>query len=72
MRTDLLTDMTAAMKRCEALGKPLTELRLHPDDHTELRQVAKTYVPGADGPLTQFNGIKVIVDESAPRLPRRA
>lgn len=71
MRT-LVNDMLAAMKRAEALGKPVVEQRLHPDDYAALREQARIYVVAEDGPLTHFNGVKIIVDESAPRLPRRA
>ncbi len=71
---NILADMLIALGKLKDLGHPLTELRLHPDDYAELRAEAikrsfqQTTPPGAEHAF----GVRVIVDDKAPLLPRRA
>jgi hypothetical protein len=67
-----LTKMLAAIKQCEAIGKPQTEYRLHPDDYEAL--VAQTsavrWQPVGAGPNDYVFGLRIVQDPDAPRLPR--
>lgn len=46
--------------------KPVTEIKMHPDDYAELLLL----VPTTLGTPTGFFGIRIIADVDAPRLPR--
>lgn len=63
---EILAKMAAARKRIAAMPSPGTEIRMHPDDYNDLRQFRHE---APDAPM--FWGARVVIDESAPRLPKR-
>lgn len=66
-----LTKMLAALKAAEAVGKPQTEYRLHPDDYEALKAQTKDQRPyPAGGAQNSLFGLRIVLDADAPRLPR--
>ena len=68
--TDLLARMAEAQEMINAMPPVQSEMRLHPDDIAALRRQCGETI--AAGPFNSFAGVKIIPDESAERLPRKA
>jgi hypothetical protein len=66
----LLQKMEDAMRPLGA--PPLTEIGIHPDDLRELRQQAGPHVEKLDIGKARFDGVLLIEDPKAERLPRKA
>lgn len=74
MTDDLITRMRQAMEAAKQLGPaPLRKIKIHPDDFDELkRECLKLPKYPQDGELANtFLGVDLVLDEEAPRLPRR-
>lgn len=70
---NLLEKMIAAKAELEGLGKPLSELRIHPDDHKDLvRQCEPLLRYPSQGAVDSFNGLKIVIDSDAPRFPKKS
>lgn len=72
----MLNDMIAALERWKAehTALPPKEYRLHPDDYAELRRSCLTRLtsyPNEDALPPSFSGVPLVIDETAPRLPRK-
>ncbi len=65
----LITRMLQATEDAKKIPPPLREYRMHPEDFKELRAqcVQHVFEPGS---MDRFNGLQIVLDEDAPRLPR--
>jgi hypothetical protein len=72
--SNIINDMAAAMEQAKLLigAAPLQkEIKLHPDDYKALLDQCKPHLLyPAPGAADSFSGLRVVVDEHAPRLPR--
>lgn len=73
MSQDIVTAMLLAVKAAEALGSPMREKRMHPEDIAALRGALLPYPLPANNSFAgaRFAGVDLIPDERAPRLPRK-
>lgn len=74
---EILTRMQAATRFIEGhrakFGWAMRELRIHPDDYLELRNEAEPFMAHeSSGTFDSFCGIRLVQDEGANRLPRKA
>ncbi|MBQ0917461.1 hypothetical protein KBW71_03330 [Hydrogenophaga aromaticivorans] len=65
---EILADMAEAKRLIDAMPKFEATKRMHPDDINELRERFKQ--EKSTSPFNNIFGIKIIPDETAPRLPR--
>ena len=68
-----INDMWNAVQRLKDMSPvPPKEFKLHPDDYAELKRQAEPYLlhpmPGVPD---RFAGLKIVVDATAERLPRK-
>jgi hypothetical protein len=72
--TSAITRAAAAAERADAaVGAQhgfIPTIRIHPEDVTELRGAWRYCWPGNDRP-DRWDGVKLIEDDQAPRLPRK-
>lgn len=73
---EILLRMQAATKVIEdhlaKFGKPLRELRIHPDDYQELKREAQSFLTSrTSGKTDGLYGVRLLQDENAERLPRK-
>lgn len=69
----IIDEIIAAKEAIDKLGKAATEYRIHPDDYDDLREACRDFLNyPARGAANNFNGLKIILDHNAPRLPRIA
>jgi len=67
----VIDSMLMALETVRQVAAPLTEIRIHPDDYRELKaSCAGPYLSSFESG-TKFDGIRLIVDASADRLPRK-
>lgn len=71
MTDDLLTHMIKTAAELKALPPPPREIRLHPDDVAELRRRCVDHQV-IEWQAMSWEGLPVIEDPSAARLPRTA
>lgn len=64
----LIDEMRKAIQAVKDIGTPQTEYRIHPDDYAEMRSQVNVI---SSAELTRLDGMKLILDQDAPRLPRR-
>lgn len=74
---EILLSMKAATRAINEhlarFGRPMRELRIHPDDYEELRREALPFLAhSASGAADSFSGVRLLQDETAERLPRKA
>lgn len=73
---DRMRKLAAAMDDAERRLAPYRAprvIKLHPDDYKALReQVEPMLTQPAPGAADSFGGVPVVIDEAAPRLPRKA
>lgn len=64
---DLIVNAISQLK-----GTSAAEFRMHPDDWDELRKSSEVKWAMSTDLRTQcFNGLRIVLDETAPRLPRK-
>lgn len=68
-----INDLLNAMGQLRRRGEyPLSQFKIHPDDYMELKRQASPSLPHPmPGVPDSFYGMKIVVDASAERLPRR-
>lgn len=66
---DDLVDAIAFLKHMNA---PPKEIKLHPDDYEELKQLVDVHLSyPARGMPNSFDGVNIVIDSTAKRLPRK-
>jgi len=68
---EIINAMLKALETVRCVNAPLTEIRMHPDDYRELKaSCSAPYLASFEGG-TKFDGIRLIQDDKADRLPRK-
>lgn len=67
------SDMVSAIEQFKGEHRvPPRELKLHPDDYHELKRQIDPYLKyPVPANITTFSGMKIIIDATAERLPRK-
>ena len=68
---NVINSMLVALEKVRQVAAPLTEIRIHPDDYKELKASCGFSNLAAFEGGTKFNGIRLIEDSKADRLPRK-
>lgn len=68
---EIINAMLEALETARCVNAPLTEIRMHPDDYMELKASCSAPCLSAFEGGTKFNGIRLIQDYKADRLPRK-
>lgn len=68
---NLMFDLLKLEDLMKSLGPPVPrEFRIHPLDLEELKRTVPRHYP-APGQANSFMGVDLVVDEKAPRMPRK-
>jgi hypothetical protein len=68
-----ISDFVIAAERLKSGDQmaPPKEFRMHPDDYESLKRQADQHMPYPSTGENRFDGLDIIIDSTAPRLPRR-
>ena len=68
-----INDMLNALERFKTYcHRPPEDFKIHPDDYKELRRQAAPYLKHQmPGVPDSFSGVRIVIDATAERLPRK-